>query len=127
MMASQSSLRRYAILGVAICGLAYFLCIDFRRGWIQSTTDFPNYYTAARLVRSGQHLRNFYDWTWFQRQMNYAGIEKQLGAYAPQPPLTMLAMLPIAGFAPQMAKRIWLIFNLLLLGYTIWLLSTLGR
>jgi hypothetical protein len=112
---------------VAICGLAYFLCIDFRRGWIQSTTDFPNYYTAARLVRSGQHLRNFYDWTWFQRQMNYAGIEKQLGAYAPQPPLTMLAMLPIAGFAPQMAKRIWLIFNLLLLGYTIWLLSTLGR
>ena len=123
---SQSSPRRSATLALALCGLVYFLCTDFRKGWIQSTTDFPNYYTAARLARSGKPLRNFYDWTWFQRQMNYAGIETQLGAYTPQPPLTMLPMLPIAGFAPQVAKRIWLIFNLFLLGYTAWLLSKLG-
>jgi Glycosyltransferase family 87/WD40-like Beta Propeller Repeat len=124
---SQSSLRRIGIPVLAICGLAYFLCTDFRRGWNQSTTDFPNYYTAARLVHSGEHLRNFYDWTWFQRQMNYAGIERQLGAYIPQPPLTMVPMLPIAGFAPQTAKRIWLVVNLVLLGFTAWLLSKAGR
>ena len=58
---------------------------------MRSTTDFPNYYTAARLVRSGGHLRDFYDWTWFQRQMNVAGFERQLGAYTPQPPLTNAA------------------------------------
>ncbi len=124
---SRSSLMRIGIPTLAICGVMYFLCTDFRRGWMQSTTDFPNYYTAARLLHSGEHLRNFYDWTWFQRQMNYAGIEKQLGAYTPQPPLTMLPVLPVAGFAPQTAKRIWLVFNLVILSSTVWLLSKLGR
>jgi hypothetical protein len=118
---------RVATFVLVICGISYFLFTDFRAGWISSTTDFPNYYTAARLVRSGEHLRNFYDWTWFQRQMNYAGIERQLGAYFPQPPLTMLPMLPIAGFPAQTAKRIWLICNLVFLGSTAWLLSKLGR
>jgi len=94
---------------------------------MQNTTDFPNYYTAARLVRSGEHLKDFYDWTWFQRQMNYSGIERQLGAYTPQPPLTMLPMLPLAGFPLQTAKRIWLVFNLVFLGSTVWLLSKIGR
>src|SRR6476619_1832580 len=97
---SRASLRRIAVPLLATCGVLYFLCTDFRAGWMRSTTDFPNYYTAARLVRSGGHLRDFYDWTWFQRQMNVAGFERQLGAYTPQPPLTMLPMVPIAGFAP---------------------------
>ena len=35
----------------------------------QQTTDFPNYYTAARLLRNGAPLRLNYDWTWFQRQI----------------------------------------------------------
>jgi hypothetical protein len=116
-----------AILVLAICGGAYFLAIDFRAGWMRRTTDFPNYYTAARLVYSGAPLRDYYDWTWFQRQMNYAGIETQLGAYTPQPPLTMLPILPIAGFALQAAKRVWLVFNLVFLGSTVWLLSKIGR
>src|SRR5581483_7114629 len=124
---SRTSLRRIAILALAVCGVSYFLCTDFRRGWMQNTTDFPNYYTAARLVRSGEHLRDFYDWTWFQRQMNYSGIERQLGAYTPQPPLTMLPMLPLAGFPLQTAKRIWLVFKLVFLGSTVWLLSKIGR
>jgi hypothetical protein len=59
--------------------------------------------------------------------MNVAGFERQLGAYTPQPPLTMLPMVPIAGFAPQTAKRIWLVLNLLFLGSTVLLLSKTGR
>lgn len=124
---TRTSLRRVAIPVLAVCGVVYFLCTDFRAGWIRSTTDFPNYYTAARLVRSGERLRDFYDWTWFQRQMNYAGFERQLGAYTPQPPLTMLPMVPIAGLAPQTAKRIWLVLNLLFLAATVLLLSKTGR
>jgi hypothetical protein len=124
---SHGALKRIGAIVLMCCGMVYFLSTDFRAGWIRNTTDFPNYYTAARLVRSGARLRDFYDWTWFQRQMNYAGIENQLGAYTPQPPLTMLPMLPIAGLPPQTAKRIWLVVSLAFLGLTAWLLSTIGR
>ena len=90
-------------------------------------TDFPNYYTAASLVPHGHSLRSYYDWTWFARQMNYVGIDRQLGAYTPQTPLTMLPFVMLTGFPPQTAKRIWLILNLVFLGVTIWLLSRITR
>lgn len=78
-------------------------------------TDFPNYYAAAVLARHHMPLQRFYDWRWFQRQMNYAGTERQLGGYIPQTPLTMLPILPMSGLAPQAAKRVWLLLNLILL------------
>jgi hypothetical protein len=103
------------------------LATAFRAGWTGTETDFPNYYTAARLVGQHQPLRNYYDWTWFARQMNYAGYGRQIGAYTPQTPLTMLPMIGLTGFAPQNAKRIWLICNLVFLGATVWLLSRVTR
>jgi Glycosyltransferase family 87/WD40-like Beta Propeller Repeat len=112
---------------VALLTFAIFLLTAFRAGWMRAETDFPNYYTGAVLVRHGQPLRNFYDWTWFQRQMNYAGIERQLGAYAAQTPLTMLPMVPLASLPVQNAKRVWLICNLVFLAVTIWLLSRVTR
>jgi Glycosyltransferase family 87/WD40-like Beta Propeller Repeat len=108
---------------LALLMLAVFLVTSFRKGWIRSESDFPNYYTAAVLVRQGAPLRDYYDWTWFQRQMNYAGIEHQLGAYIPQTPLTMLPIVPLAGFPVQTAKRVWLALNLAFLVATLWLLS----
>jgi hypothetical protein len=104
--------------------LLVFLLTTFRHGWKTPTTDFPNYYTAAVLVRNHvKPLNAYYDWTWFQRQMNYAGIETQLGAYPPQSPLTMLPMVPFANFPVQRAKQIWLTLNLFFLLATIWLLA----
>jgi hypothetical protein len=113
------SIMRLASLGT------FFLLLagPFRGGWMNAETDFPNYYTAAVLVRERQPLHKFYDWTWFARQMNYAGNGTQIGAYTPQTPLTMLPMVALAGFPPQTAKRIWLVSNLLFLGATILLLS----
>ncbi len=70
---------------------------------------------GAMAARHHDSLPNLYDWTWFARQMNYAGIENQLGGYVPQSPATMLPMMPIAGFPPLTAKRIWLVLNLILL------------
>jgi Glycosyltransferase family 87 len=110
---------------VAVLLLAFFIVVMFRKSWTTDESDFPNYYTAAVLASKRLPLRDYYDWTWFQRQMNFVGFERQLGAYAPQTPLTMLPFLPIAGFAPQTAKRIWLVFNLGCLGVTVWLLSRL--
>jgi len=108
---------------LALLMLAVFLATAFSKGWTSSETDFPNYYTAAVLVRQGAPLRDYYDWTWFQRQMNYAGIEHQLGAYLPQTPVTMLPIVPLAGFPVQTAKQIWLALNLAFLAATLWMLS----
>jgi hypothetical protein len=109
----------------ALAAVVFFLCTAFRSGWQRVETDFPNYYTAAVCIRKGLPLRDFYDWTWFQRQINFAGIENQLGAYPPHTPLTALPILPLAGLPFQTAKRIWLLCNLGFLGATIWLLARL--
>lgn len=100
----------------------FFLLTAFRAGWVHFETDFGNYYTAAVLVRTKQPLRKYYDWTWFARQMNFAGIEGHIGAYASQTPLTMLPLVPISGLPPQIAKRVWITTNLILLLITVFLL-----
>ena len=99
----------------AVVGFAVVLSAAFRTGWTRISTDFPNYYIGAVAARHHDSLPNLYDWTWFARQMNYAGIENQLGGYVPQSPATMLPMIPIAGFPPLTAKRAWLVLNLILL------------
>jgi hypothetical protein len=126
-LSSKSLFSEPAIRLAALGTCLFFLVVPFRAGWTQTGTDFPNYYTAAVLVRQHQPLRNYYDWTWFARQMNYAGNGMQLGAYTPQTPLTMLPMVGLTGFAPQTAKRIWLASDLVFLGVTIWLLSQVTR
>jgi hypothetical protein len=108
---------------LAIAAFAVFMGTAFRTGWTQPSTDFPNYYTAAVLVRQHKPLRNYYDWTWFARQMNYAGFETQLGAYTPQTPVTMLPMVALAGLPAQDAKRAWLAVNLVLLAVTLGMLA----
>jgi glycosyl transferase family 87 len=111
----------------ALLTFALFLWTSFYTGWTQEETDFPNYYTAAVLVRQGQPLRKSYDWTWFARQVNYAGNTGQLGTYTAQTPLTMLPMVGLAGFPPQRAKQIWLGCNLIFLGAAVWLMSRMTR
>jgi len=107
----------------AAAAIVFFLGTAFRSGWRRVETDFPNYFTAAVCIRKGLPLRNFYDWTWFQRQMNFAGIEQQLGGFPPHTPLTAVPMVPLAGFPFQVAKRIWLVFSLGFLAASIWLLG----
>lgn len=104
--------RRAMVRALILFLLAGLVSYSFRQGWRRAGTDFPNYYTAAVLVVQRQRLRNFYDWPWFQRQMNYAGVEQQLGGYIPQTPLTMLPIMPLAPMAVQAAKRTWLVVNL---------------
>jgi Glycosyltransferase family 87/WD40-like Beta Propeller Repeat len=111
----------------ALAGIAFVLFPAVRQGWTHVETDFPNYYTAAVLARKHAPLRKFYDWTWFQRQMNYAGWEHQLGGYIPHSPLTMLPILPLSGLAPMTAKRAWLAANLVFLFIAIGLLAQISK
>jgi hypothetical protein len=119
--------RRWVLWIGAAAAIIFLLIPPLRWGWTHVETDFPNYYTAAVLLRQRAPLRNFYDWTWFQRQMNYAGTERQLGGYTPQPPLAMLPMVPLAGLSPQAAKQVWLSLDLIFLAAAIWMLSRMTR
>ncbi len=124
---SKFLLSNLPLRSVAVLAFLFLLATAFRAGWTQTETDFPNYYTAAALVRQHQPLRNYYDWTWFARQMNYVGYGTAIGSYSAQTPLTMLPMVSLARFAPQRAKQIWLLFNLVFLAATIYLLSQVTR
>src|SRR5258708_35300364 len=104
-----------------------FLANPFRTGWTHVETDFPNYYTAAVLTHHRMPLKRFYDWPWFQRQMNYAGTERQLGGYIPQTPVTMVPMVPLSGLPPQRAKQVWLALNLVFLGLIVVMIARVAR
>jgi hypothetical protein len=119
--------QRVLIRLAAACGLCLLLATSFYKGWTHVETDFPNYYTAAVLARQHQPLERFYDWIWFQRQMNYTGTERQLGGYIPQTPLTMLPFIPLTTLPVQMAKQVWLALNLAFLGLTVLLLARLAH
>ena len=78
--------------------------------------DFANYYTAARLLTDGVSLENAYwDFSWFQQQMDRYGIRNQVGGFIPHPPPTALVLLPLAGFDALTAKKIWILSNVFLL------------
>jgi len=119
--------RRFVVPAAAVLFIALFLATTFRMGWTRLTTDFPNYYTAAVLARRGLPLRHYYDWTWFQRQMNFTGSKSQLGAYIPQTPVTMLPLIPLSWLPQQDAKRAWLLLNLCFLVASLWMLHAMTR
>src|SRR5579859_7368066 len=91
------SLKHRILLLLALTTLLIFLATAFRAGFQRDETDFPNYYTAAVLVRKGEPLHKFYDWTWFAREMDKAGLTQHIGNYTPHTPLTMLPMVALAG------------------------------
>jgi hypothetical protein len=107
----------------ALLGAAFFLWNTARPAWTTPSSDFPNYYTAARLLEERQPLRRFYEWPWFQRHIARFGFGTQLGGYIPQTPLTMLPFLAVASMPPLAARRVWVIFNLAFLATALYLIS----
>lgn len=118
---------RWAESAILLLLIGLFFWLGFRPAWRTLNTDFPNYYLAARLYRQGLPLDRVYDWTWFARQKNHAGIEIAIAGF---PLLTLLSMLPVeplASLPPLAAKRLWLIANLVLLGLVILLLNQMSK
>lgn len=97
---------------------AAFLWRGFIPAWKTLNSDFPDYYLAARLYHQGYSLNHIYDWTWFERQKDHAGIERSVVTFTLLTPLSLLPVLPFSSLPPLPAKHCWLLVNLMLLGLT---------
>jgi hypothetical protein len=108
---------------ISLAGLGLFLLI---RGVVPAMesvdTDFPNYYTSARLLVDGGDMSRLYDDSWFQIQIYKYGMN-QLGKFAPFPPITVFIMTPLVLLSPDNALRVWTLFNVFLLLLAIYLVS----
>jgi Glycosyltransferase family 87/WD40-like Beta Propeller Repeat len=80
--------------------------------WSHLDADFPNYYLVARLWREGYPVERVYDWVWFQRQKDHAGIDKALVGFTPSTLTSALIVLPLSSLSPLQASRCWLVISL---------------
>jgi hypothetical protein len=110
----------------ALLALLGFLLLGYTlpRAWRSLNTDFPNYYLAARLVREGVDPSRAYDWIWLQREKDHRNIDQPVVGLVPITPFSTLAMWPIAGLPPLVAKHAWLILNLALGFPIVWLMRS---
>jgi hypothetical protein len=87
-------------------------------------TDFPNYFTAAKIVADGGNTDRLYDNGWFQDQMRRYQIGKASeGEFKPFPPPTALLLLPLARLQPLDALRVLTVGSVLCLICSIILLA----
>ena len=107
--------------------LGLFLFRGFIPAWKSLNTDFRNYYVAARLYREGSSLLRVYDFTWFQRQKDHAGIGPCVVGFVPDTLLSALPIVPLAGLPPLTAKRVWLVINAGLLALSALILSQITQ
>jgi hypothetical protein len=70
-------------------------------------TDFPSYFTAAKIVADGGPADRLYDIPWFQEQMRRyrVGVPAE-GKFSPFPPPTALLLVPLTRLQPIDALRI---------------------
>jgi hypothetical protein len=92
--------------------LLLFSVRGFIPAWSHLDSDFPNYYLAARLYRQGYPVERVYDWVWFQRQKDHAGIDRPLVGFIPSTPTSALIVLPLSSLLPLQANRCWLLLSL---------------
>jgi hypothetical protein len=102
-----------AILAAAFAGLTLV------PGWRSLKSEFPDYYLAAELYHQGTPLDRVYEWTWFQRQNDHLGVRDGLVSFAPNPPMSILPLLPLTRLQPLAAKRVWISSNLVLLALSL--------
>jgi hypothetical protein len=77
-------------------------------------TDFPNYFTAAKIVANGGDVGRLYDDQWFQEQMRHYQIGRPSeGKFSPFPPPTALLMVPLTRLTPLNALRVVTVVSLL--------------
>jgi hypothetical protein len=87
-------------------------------------SDFPGYFTAAKIVADGGDVERLYDNAWFQDQMRLYHIGKPSeGKFSPFPPPTALLLVPLAQLKPLNALRVMTGVSVLCLVYAIVLLA----
>jgi hypothetical protein len=113
---------------VVILLLVGLLSALVARGIVPALTrvdsDFPNYFTAARIVADGGHVERLYDTVWFQQQMRLYKIgNAEEGEFIPFPPPTALLLVPLSRLAPLDALRVVTCVSLVCLVASIVLLA----
>jgi hypothetical protein len=116
--------QRRVIAGTLLVLLgSYLFGHTLPRAWRSLNTDFPNYYLAARLTHEGVDPSRAYEWIWLQREKDHRNIDQRVIGLVPITPFSTLAMWPLTGLPPLVAKHAWLLFNLALLVPIAWLMS----
>lgn len=123
---NRSALRTLALVLLEALLVAFLLIRGVIPAFSSLNTDFPNYYTAGRIVLSGGDVNRLYDDRWFQTQIAAEGIPLQ-GKFSPFPPVTALLFVPLALAAPLTALRILTVVNLIALAASVVLLSRTAR
>ncbi len=114
-------LRLVEWCSVAVLAVA-FIGQSLAPGWRTLKSEFPNYYLAAGLYHRGIPLDRVYEWTWFQRQNDHLGVRDGLVSFAPNPPTSVLPVVPFTRLQPLAAKRAWMVLNLFFLAGSLWAL-----
>ena len=112
----------------AILLCAALLSILAARGIVpamsQIDTDFPNYFTAAKIVADRGDVDRLYDDSWFQGQMRRYQIGHTPGGkFTPFPPPTALLLVPLTRLQPLNALRVLTAVSVLCLTCSILLLA----
>ncbi len=96
---------------VAILLIAALAFVLTARGFVPAMSkidsDFPGYFTAAKIVADGGDVERLYDNSWFQEQMRHYQVGKPSeGKFSPFPPPTALLLVPLAHLEPLNALRV---------------------
>jgi hypothetical protein len=97
--------------------VAYTLVHDVIPAVTAVTSDFPTYFTSAKMVLEGQDGAKLFDGPWFRAQMRRYGLGFPSDAiiFPPYPPPTALLLVPLAGLPPLTALRVLTALNVLCL------------
>jgi hypothetical protein len=106
--------------------LLVYLCVHtMPRAWGKLNTDFPDYYTAARLAHDGYDASRMYEWVWLAREKDHRAIDYPAVGLIPSTPFSTLVMWPLTGLPPLAAKHVWILVNLALLAPLCWMLRSM--
>ena len=84
------------------------------------THGFSAYYTASRILISGQLDARVYDDAWFMANVQRVTGTEVKEIFGPNPPAMALLALPIVTWAPEAARAIWLTASLIAFAWATW-------
>ena len=125
---SQAAIQLYFKRPAAVLLSIALTFVLIVRGVVPATSkidsDFPNYFTAAKIVADGGNIERLYDNRWFDEQMRRYGTWTGIpGKFSPFPPPTALLLIPLTRLAPLNALRAMTAVNMACLICSIVLLT----
>jgi hypothetical protein len=122
----DTSIYSWATKVILLLGLIAFVALKGVMPALSAiTSDFPEYFTSAKIVREGHDPVKLYDGAWFREQTRQYGVgpPQNPGSFSPYPPPTALLLVPLASLKPLTALRIVTALNVVCLACAILLLN----